>query len=48
MDEFRNWILSIAGIVTICKSFYDIFQYEKNMRGKKQKKRSRPQSKKRN
>ncbi|AEB24417.1 MULTISPECIES: hypothetical protein [Bacillus amyloliquefaciens group] len=44
MDEFRNWVLSIAGIVTICKQFYDIFQNEKKQRGEKEKKRFRRQS----
>ncbi|MCY8915669.1 hypothetical protein MOE20_06540 [Bacillus atrophaeus] len=47
MDEVRNWVLAIAGIVTIIKHIYDIWQKESEKRGKKKKKRSRRQSKKR-
>ncbi|WP_268498284.1 hypothetical protein [Bacillus halotolerans] len=44
MDEFGNWVLSIAGIVTIFKQLYDVFQNEKKQRGEKEKKRFRRQS----
>ncbi|MGW7760019.1 MULTISPECIES: hypothetical protein [Bacillus] len=44
MDEFKDWVLSIAGIVTIGKQLYDIFQNEKKQRGEKEKKRFRRQS----
>ncbi|MBW7635536.1 hypothetical protein PVM66_04655 [Bacillus licheniformis] len=47
MDEVRNWILATAGVMTIFKNIYDIWQNESKKRGKKKKKRSRRVSKKR-
>ncbi|MCY7964925.1 hypothetical protein [Bacillus inaquosorum] len=47
MDEVRNWILAIAGIVTIIKHIYDIREKESEKYSKKKKKRSRRPSKKR-
>lgn len=47
VDEVRNWILAIAGIVTIIKHIYDIWQKESEKHSKKKKKRSRRVSKKR-
>ncbi|MCY7769637.1 hypothetical protein MOC99_10210 [Bacillus haynesii] len=47
MDEVRNWILATAGVETIFKHIYDIWQNESKKRGKKKKKRSRRVSKKR-
>ncbi|MED3672096.1 MULTISPECIES: hypothetical protein [Bacillus] len=47
MDEVRNWVLAIAGIVTIIKHIYDIWQKESEKHSKKKKKRSRRTSKKR-
>nr|WEZ04469.1 hypothetical protein P5666_22205 [Bacillus subtilis] len=38
MDEVRNWILAIAGIVTIIKHIYDIWQKESEKHSKKKKK----------
>ncbi|MCY8696401.1 MULTISPECIES: hypothetical protein [Bacillus subtilis group] len=34
MDEVRNWILCIAGIVTVIKNIYDIVQQEDKNRKK--------------
>ncbi|MBV2240958.1 hypothetical protein KQR57_14885 [Bacillus inaquosorum] len=37
MDEVRNWILAIAGIVTIIKHIYDIWTKESEKHSKKRK-----------
>ncbi|MCM3367851.1 hypothetical protein M3621_13685 [Bacillus safensis] len=47
MDEVRNWVLSIAGVVTIVKHIYDIWTKESEKHRKKKKKRSSRGSKKR-
>lgn len=47
VDEIRNIVLIIAGIVTIIKNIYDIWQKESEKREKNMKKRSRRVSKKR-
>ncbi|WP_242750376.1 hypothetical protein [Bacillus sp. A1(2020)] len=43
MDEIRNIVLIIAGIVTIVKNIYDIWQKESEAR-EEQKKRSAGQA----
>ncbi|NPC92864.1 hypothetical protein HOO54_11645 [Bacillus sp. WMMC1349] len=40
MDEIRNIVLTLAGIVTIVKNIYDIWQKETEKREKNNKKRS--------
>lgn len=37
MDEVRNWILATAGVVTIFKHIYDIWQNESKKEARKEK-----------